>query len=129
MKIKTSTICVNSNSIHIKDYNKGNFLIVGNGDTEQRFLDLGELSLVLGDNFEGASSDIYIKDKSLESIPCLIDISKKYTKVLRNSKLFVFVIKILFVILSIFSLLPLWVVLLIEELLMNIIDIGGNIYD
>lgn len=114
---------------HIKDYNKGDFLIVGNGDTEQRFLDLGELSLVLGDNFEGSSSDIYIKDKSLESIPCLIDFSKKYTKVLRSSKLFVFGVKILFVLLSIFSLLPLWVVLLIDEVLMNIIDIGGNIYD
>ena len=114
---------------HIKDYNKGDFLIVGNGDTEQRFLNLGELSLVLGDNFEGISSDIYIKDKLLESLPCLIDISKKYTKVLRNRKLFVFFLKISFVLLSIFSLLPLWLVLLIDEVLMNIIDIGGNIYD
>jgi len=114
---------------HIKDYHKGDFVIVGNSDTEQRFLDLGDLSLVLGNIFDSISSDIYIKDKSLEKLPWLIDISKKYIKVLRGSKMFIFVIKVVFVLLSIFGLLPLWVILLIEEFLMNIIDIGGNIYD
>ena len=108
---------------HIKDYHKGYFLIVGNKDTEEKFLELGDLSLVLGDNSGSNCADIYIKDKSLEKLPILFNISKKYISLLKKYRILTCIFKVLFVGL------PLWLILLIEEIYMNIIDRGGNIYD
>lgn len=108
---------------HIKDYHKGNFLIVGNKDTEEKFLELGDLSLILGDNSDSNCADIYIKDKSLERLPILFNISKKYISLLKKYRILTCIFKVLFVGL------PLWVILLIEEIYMNIIDRGGRLND
>lgn len=108
---------------HIKDYHKGAFLIVGNKDTEDKFLELGDLSLVLGDNLGNKSADIYIKDKSLEKLPILFSISKNYINLLNRYRIFILIFKVLFIGLS------LWMILLIEEIYMNIIDRGGRLND
>lgn len=114
---------------HLKDYYKGAFLVVGNRDTEQSFLDLGDLSLVLSDDCTLVNADIYIKDMSLEKLIDLFNISKRIVKNSRNGKLLIGIFKVLCFVLSIFSILPLWLIILIEEVLKNIIDRGGKIYE
>lgn len=114
---------------HLKENNKGGFLVVGNNETDEKFLALGDLSIVLSDNLVWNKGDILFMDKSLECLPWLFDVSRKYVKKLRRGRIIVGLYKVLCIILSVFGILPLWFVLIFDIVIVYFIVIGGRIYE